>query len=192
MWWINFLLEDYMHVLFRIVYRSDRENDRPKSQSASVARIKYIMFKSHASSHVDLHAAYGMFLNWKSKLLKIHQTRHTQTHTAKDFVYFRFTHFISANSGPLCCRHNWCVYVSYPIVSKTSLPACLPLPSITLQIHKQKSMRLWLIAKYHGKANQIAVCKMHNWQKWLAQCILHNRLKALAKTIPNRIPIAIT
>lgn len=132
MWWINFLLEDYMHVLF-LSYIETTENERPKSQSASVARIKYVMFKSHASSHVDLHAAYGMFLNWKSKLLKIHQTRHT----AKGFVYFRFTHSISTNSLVRCCRHNWCVCVSYPIVSTTSLyistqsiavclPACLP------------------------------------------------------------------
>lgn len=37
------------------------------------AQIRYCC-KSHASSHVDLHAAYGIFLNWKSKLLKIHQT----------------------------------------------------------------------------------------------------------------------
>lgn len=152
------------------------------------------MFKSHASSHVDLHAAYGMFLNWKSKLLKIHQTAYTDeslctlVHSFSLSLTLRTQFFPFIHSPGLCCftgfniRHNWCVCVSYHIVLTTSLfPHILHFlfqslhHQVICQIYKQKSMRT-LINRRISWQDELLYAKCTIGKNDWAQCIVTSHI----------------
>lgn len=59
--------ETYSHIDIRIRGgrggRGGEGAEMESTENESLSPKSYVMFESHASLHVDLHAAYGMFLN---------------------------------------------------------------------------------------------------------------------------------